>query len=120
MSIYNASNVLITPGVQSAVSRPDVIEVQSRLLDGKYFIQTVGTGGTLLDVTAHFTMAQKMAFDTVKRLTSTIRVVFDGRYYTGIVSGQPTITRNTSTYGVEDEPIFTISFVLLVETEGVA
>ena len=115
MPIYDANNSLITKRAQSALSRPDVIEIESRTLDGQRHIQTIGIGGTVLDVIAHFTMAQKLVFDTVKRTTSTIKVVFDGRYYTGIISGEISYNRTPSPSGA----IFTATFLILVQTEGV-
>lgn len=115
MPIYDENDTVITNGVQTALSRPDIIEIENRTLDGKRHIQTIGLGGTVLDVIAHFTMSQKLIFDNKKRTTSVIKVIFDSMFYIGIISGEPSYTRIGST----SEPIFTISFLLAVLTEGV-
>lgn len=114
MPIYNDSDVVITNGVESAVSRPDTIEIKNRTLDGLYHIQTIGTGGTLLDVTAHFTMAEKVLFDAIKRESESLKVEFDGFYYVGLIDGAPSYSRIRSA----EAPMFTITFVLAVLEEG--
>ena len=113
--IYDVNNTIVTKAVQSALSHPDVLEIKNRTLDGKWHIQTIGSGGTILDVTAHFTMAEKLVFDTIKKNTATIKVVFDGRYYNGIIDGDLSYERIPSA----DKPMFTSSFTLLVQSEGV-
>jgi len=115
MPIYDKNDNVLTPAVASALSRPDVIEIKNRLLDGSYHVQSIGTAGTLLDVTAHFTMAEKLAFDIIKRNMSSIRVTFDGRYYTGVIDGELSWERLINTW----DPMFTASFALMVDEEGV-
>ena len=115
MPIYDVNNTLITKAVGSAISRPDVILIKNRTLDGKYHIQSIGQGATVVDVEAHLTMAQKLTFDAIKKTVGTIKVEFDGRYYIGVVDGDPNYTRLASTSG----PMFAISFTLLVQSEGV-
>ena len=115
MAIYDENDTIVTNRVQSALSRPDVIEIKNRTLDGGFHIQNIGSGATVLDVVAHFTMDEKLVFDTVKKTGAIIKVIFDGRYYTGMISGEPSYNRIASYAG----PIFTISFLLLVKTEGV-
>lgn len=114
MPIYNAANSVLTERVQNAFSRPDTIEFKSRTLNGKYHVQTIGTAGVMADVIAHFTMAQKLVFDNIKKTAATIKVVFDNRYYVGIIDGP--ITWNRA--GSSGPPLFVASFVLLVDTEG--
>lgn len=115
MPIYDSNNTIITKAVRSALSRPDVIMIKNRTLDGKYHIQSIGQGGTMVDVEANFTMSEKMVFDNLKRTVSMIKVTFDGRYYTGVIDGEPNYNRIASTSG----PMFTVTFTLLVQSEGV-
>jgi len=115
MPIYDENDVLITQGVSMALSHPDVIEIKNRTLDGKYHVQTIGTAGTLLDVEASFTHAQKLIFETIKRASGEIKVVFDGRYYIGVIDGQPSLSRIPNV----DFPMFGGSFTLMVNEEGV-
>lgn len=115
MPIYDVNNNVVSPAVGSAVSRPNVIEILNRTLNGKYHLQMIGEGATMLDVVAHFTMAEKLVFDTIKKTGSTIRVTFDGRYYVGVVGEEPSYERIANTW----DPMFTITFTLYVEEEGV-
>ena len=115
MPIYDNVNTLITKRVESAISRPDVIEIQNRTLDGQYHLQTIGTGATVLDVTAHFTMPQKILLDACKKTSTPLKVIFDQRYYTGPISDEVKYNRTPSPNG----SIFTATFLLLVQTEGV-
>jgi hypothetical protein len=114
--IYDENDNVITAGVESALSKPDSIIIQNKTLDGKFHVQGIGTSATKVDVTAHFTMDERLIFEALTRTMSIIKVVFDGRYYTGVVGEDPSSDRIASQTG----PIFTISFILLVETEGVA
>jgi len=113
--IYDENSNVISPAVQQALARPDVIEIKNRTLDGKYHLQTIGTGGTIVEVVAHFTKAEKLLFDAVKRNSGLLTVNFDGSYYIGFVDGEPSYERLPNA----DEAMFTISFTLLVESEGV-
>lgn len=115
MPIYDASDNVLSPAVALALSRPDVIEIKNRTLDGKYHVQSIGTGGTLLEVVAHFTMAEKLVFDNMKREMGLIKVTFDGRYYIGVIDGELSWERLINTW----EPMFTCSFSLMVDEEGV-
>jgi len=115
MPIYDKNNNVLTPAVGSAVSRPDVIEIKNRLLDGSYHVQAIGDAGTLLDVVAHLTKAEKLVFDNIKRIMDPIRVTFDGRYYVGVIDGELSYERLINTW----DPMFTVTFTLLVDEEGV-
>lgn len=116
MGIYDQNGNLITELIQTATSRPDVVEIKNRLLDGSYHVQTIGEGGTLLDVEAHFTKEQKDTFDLIKRTMSEMKVIFDGKYYKGLIDGQPTPTRKR----FADAVMYGINFTLMVNDEGVA
>jgi len=115
MPIYDKNDNVLTPAVASALSRPDVIEIKNRTLDGKYHVQSIGEAGTLLDVTAHLTMAEKLVFDGIKRTMDLIKVVFDGRYYLGLIDGELSYERLINTW----DPMFTVNFTLMVDEEGV-
>jgi hypothetical protein len=112
--IYDPNNTTISRRIQSAVSRPDVVEVKHRLLNGQHHIQTIGTGSTVLDVIAHFTASQKRTLDNIKRTATPLKVIFDGRYYIGLIDGTPEYQRTYAPQGI----IFTASFTLLVNEEG--
>lgn len=115
MPIYDSNNTIVTKAVRSALSRPDIIMIKNRTLDGQYHIQSIGSGATVVDVEAHFTMAEKIIFDSLKKTVATIKVIFDGRYYTGVIDGDPSYNRVPS----DKDVMFTVSFTLLVQSEGV-
>jgi len=115
MPIYDKNDNVISNAVQKVLSHPDVVEIKNRTLDGKYHIQTIGTSGTIADVSAYFTPAEKLLFDEIKRRSAPLTVTFDGRYYTGLIDGEPSYDRLPASNAV----MFAISFSLLVETEGV-
>lgn len=115
MPIYDANNNVITLRVQQAVSRPDVVEVKNRTLDGKYHIQTIGEGATMVEVVAHFTTSEKVIFDTIKKTGASIKVTFEGNYYIGLIDGELQWQRIPNW----DDPIFIAQFTILVNEEGV-
>jgi len=115
MPIYDSNNTVVTTHVQSALSRPDAIKIKNRTLDGQPHIQTIGTGATLVDVGAYFTMEEKLVLDSIFKLSTVIKVTFDGRYYTGIIDDTPSWSRLSPTNGI----VFAATFVLLVIDEGV-
>lgn len=116
MAIYDKNNSLLTEVVSSATSKPDVIEIVNRSLDGAYHVQTIGTAGTKVDVVAYFTKAQKALFDEIKRTSDSIKVVFDGQYYIGVIEGELSWNR----YPNQGDVWFGTEFTLMVESEGVA
>ena len=116
MSIKQGTT-LITPIVRSALSKPELREVENITLDGQPHLQTIGTGATVVDVVGHFTMEQKIAFEQVFRTKAPITVVFDGRWWTGIVARQLQWYFDFN-YSDEVGSIYTAQFTLLVQTEG--
>ena len=115
MPMYDKNGVLITKMVERALSRPDVIEIKNRTLDGQWHIQTIGDGGSVLDVKAHLTLQEKAVLDTIKKTMSELKVTFDGRYYIGVIDGEIGYDRVAFNSG----PMFATSFKLLVQSEGV-
>jgi len=115
MPIYNKNNELITEVVSSATSKPDVIEIVNRTLDGSYHIQTIGTAGIKVDVIAYFTSNGKQILDGIKKVSDKIKVVFDGQYYIGLIDGELTWNRIPN----QSDTWFGTQFTLLVESEGV-
>ena len=116
MSIKQGST-MITPIVRSALSKPEVREVENYTLDGQYHLQTIGTGGSIVDVVAHCTLEQKLLFEQVFRNKSPITVTFDGQWWTGIAARQLQWYFDFN-YSDEVGSIYTAQFTLLVQTEG--
>lgn len=114
IGIYDNNNNLITPLVDNALSYPDVIEVKNRTLDGQWHIQTIGTGATILVVKAHLKLNEKNILDDIKRNTDLLKVIFDGKYYIGLIDGKVEYERHKFV----EYPIFSTSFNLLVREEG--
>lgn len=114
IGIYDKDNNLITNLVDTALSYPDIIEVKNRTLDGQWHIQTIGTGATVLSVKAHLKLNEKNILDIIKRNTDLLKVIFDGKYYTGIIDGKVDYERRK----FSDYPMFSTSFNLLVQGEG--
>ena len=109
--IYDYNNNLITKRIQSVVSYPEIVEIENQLLNGQIHIQTVGTGITICNVAANLSMSQKLLFETQKKTMAPIKVVFDGRQYTGLIRGIPVYDRIKKDH-------FTVTFTLIVQTEG--
>lgn len=114
IGIYNKNNTLITNLVDTALSYPDVIEIKNRTLDGQWHIQTIGEGATVLSVTAHLKLGEKNIMDNLHRTKDLFKVIFDGRYYTGILDGKPDYER----LKFADYPMFRCTFEMLVQKEG--
>ena len=114
IGIYDKNNNVITNLVDTALSYPDVIEVKNRTLDGQWHIQTIGTGATILSVKAHLKLNEKNTLDTIKRNTDLLKVIFDGKYYIGIIDGKLDYDRRK----FSEYPMFDTSFTLLVREEG--
>ena len=114
IGIYDNNNNLITPLVDNALSYPDVIEVKNRTLDGQWHIQTIGTGATLLNVQASLKLNEKNILDAIKRNTDMVKVIFDNKYYVGIIDGKIDYERGKFV----EHPMFNASFTLLVQGEG--
>lgn len=116
IGIYDKSDNLITKLVDTALSYPDIIEVKNRTLDGQWHIQTIGTGATLLSVKAHLKLNEKNILDNIKRNTDSLKVIFDGKYYVGLIDGKVDYERRK----FAEYPMFDASFTLLVREEGEA
>ena len=114
IGIYDKNDNLITRLVDNAHSYPDVVEVKNRTLDGQWHIQTIGNGATLLRVEAHLKLNEKSILDTIKRNTDSLKVIFDGKYYVGIIDGKVDYERRKFV----EHPMFDASFTLLVQGEG--
>ena len=114
IGIYDKNNNVITNLVDTALSHPDIVEVKNRTLDGQWHIQTIGTGATIVNVQAHLKLSEKNTLDSIKRNTDFIKVIFDGKYYIGLIDGKIDYDRRKFT----DYPMFSTSFTLLVTEEG--
>ena len=88
IGLYTKNDVLITRLIDTAVSYPDVIEVKNRTLDGQWHIQSIGTSATVLSVKAHLRLQEKDVLDTIKRNSDLLKVIFDGKYYVGLIDGK--------------------------------
>lgn len=114
IGLYDKNSVLITRLVDSAVATPDVIEVKNRTLDGQWHIQQIGSGATILKVKVSLTLDQKNQVDTIKRNLDLLKVIFDGKYYVGLIDG----TIDPERLKFPDGPMFKSSFTILVREEG--
>lgn len=110
-------NTIITPIVRSALAKPEVKEVENVTLDGQPHIQTIGTGLTVVDIVAHFTMEQKILFEDIFVKKIPIEVSFDGRWWQGLPARQLQWFFDYN-YSNEAGSIYTAQFTLLVQTEG--
>jgi hypothetical protein len=112
--LYDNTDTLITKRVQTCIAAPDVLEIEHRTLDGQYTIDQIGTSAEIADAIVYLTAAQKLIFDYHKRIGAPVKVIFDGRYYTGIIRGRPNYQRIPAT----DGPKFETMFTLLVSEQG--
>lgn len=113
MSMFNAPGALIGV-VETAIAKPDVLEVKHKMLGGAWVLQQIGNPHTILDVTAHVTMSQKTMFDTVKKTGGEIEVIFDNRFYRGYIDEEVEYERLRDVIA----PIFKVEFAVLVREEG--
>lgn len=114
IGIYDTHDVLITSLVDTALSYPDIIEIKNRTLDGKWHIQTVGEGATVLSVAAHMKLEGKNIMDGIRRNMEPFKVIFDSKYYIGVFDGKPDFER----LKFSDFPMFGVTFNMLVREEG--
>lgn len=110
IGIYSLDGTLITKRIESAVSMPDTTKVERKLLSGRYVIQTIGTAGALLNVTAYANMQQKLEIDRLEKTGAPIIVVFDDVKYTGLIKSAPISERIMKN-------VFHISFTLNVNEQ---
>ena len=115
IGIYDMENNVITPLVETALPRLDMIEIKNRTLDGQWHIQTIGTAAKILEVTANVTLLGKQTLDTIKSINDQLNVRFDGVSYVGIIDEQISYNRQAFPTG----PMFKATFKLLVLSEGV-
>lgn len=114
IGLYTKEGILITRLVDTVVATPDVIEVRNRTLDGQWHIQTIGTSATTLSVKTSLTLAQKSQLDGIKRTSDQLKVVFDNKYYIGLIDG--TVDYNYRKF--TEYPMFETTFTVLVREEG--
>ena len=114
IGIYDKNDVLITKLVDTALSYPDVTEIKNRTLDGRWHIQTIGEGATVLSVKAHLKLKEKDTMDHLHRTKDLFKVIFDGKYYVGILDGKPDYDRMKSA----SYPMFGCTFTMMVREEG--
>lgn len=110
IGIYSIDGTVITKRIESAVSMPDTTKVEKKLLSGRYVIQTIGTAGALLNVTAYANMQQKNEIDRLEKTGAPIIVVFDDVKYTGLIKSAPISERIMKN-------VFHISFTLNVNEQ---
>lgn len=115
IGIYDKENNLISPLVETALPRLDIIEIKNKTLDGQWHIQTIGTPAKILEVTFAATLSQKKTLDLIKSTNDQIKVIFDGDYYIGLIDEPINYSRQAFPTG----PMFKGSFKLLVLSEGV-
>lgn len=114
MAIYDKNNVLVTNLVESALSRPEVIAIKNRTLDGAWHVQGIGEAATVVWVKATLTLAQKEKLDQIKSLLEPIKIIFDGRYYIGIIDDELGYERTA----YAEQPMFDTSFLVSVQSKG--
>ena len=110
IGIYGIDGTVITKRIESAVSMPDTTKVEKKLLSGRYVVQTIGTAGALLNVTAYANMQQKNEIDRLEKTGAPIIVVFDDVKYTGLIKSAPISERIMKN-------VFHISFTLNVNEQ---
>lgn len=115
IGIYDIEDNMISPLVESALPRLDIIEIKNKTLDGQWHIQTIGAPSKILEVTFAVTLSQRKTLDTIKSINDQIKVRFDGDYYIGLIDEPISYTRQAFPTG----PMFKGSLKLLVLSEGV-
>lgn len=115
IGIYDKNDTLITPLVETALPRLDMIEIKNKTLDGQWHIQTIGTAAQILEVIFAVTLPQRKMLDVIKSINDQIGVRFDGSYYIGLIDAPINYTRHAFPTG----PMFKGSLKLLVLSEEV-
>ena len=112
--LYTTSDVLITDKVTSVIPDYEIQEVENRLLDGSFHVQTIGQPARTCAIELMVTSgAAKETIDTCKSIKTPVKVTGDGKYYIGTIRGVPQWTKNAP-------GIYQTSLVLLVTEEGTA
>jgi len=111
-ALYTTANTLITEHVTSVIPDYEIQEVENRLLDGSFHVQTIGQPARTcaVDLIVTSTIA-KETIDTYKAIKTPVKVTADGKYYIGTIRGLPQWTKNAP-------GIYQTSLVLLVTEEG--
>jgi len=110
--LYTTTDTLITSHVTSVIPDYEALEVENRLLDGSFHVQTIGQPARTCAVDLIVTsVTAKNSIDTYKSIKTPVKVTGDGKYYIGTIRGVPQWTKNAP-------GIYQTSFVLLVTEEG--
>jgi len=111
-ALHKIDGTLISRVIVSVIPDHEVIEVENRLLDGSFHVQTIGQPTRIVNVnTVTVNTENKKLIDTYKATKTPVKIVLDDEYYVGTIRGNPQWARVKS-------GVFQISFVLLVSEEG--
>lgn len=114
IGLYTKNDVLITRLVDNVICSLNVIINKNRLLNGQWFVQTIGEPAKVAKVKVSLTLQEKETLDTIYGLSDLLKVIFDGKYYVGLIDGEIDYERQKFTA----LPMFVASFTILVKEDG--
>ena len=109
--IYDINDTLITSIVTEVIPSPDVIEIEHRLLNGQYSLQTIGRPAKKINVTCFVNSQGKQTLDNFKGTATPIKVTADGKAHIGVIRG------DMSPEHIKPN-LYRLSFILLSEGDA--
>jgi hypothetical protein len=112
-NLYTSTDVLITSRVIAVIPGYDTLKVVNRLLDGSFHVQTIGTGGRVVNISLVADETSKDTIDIAESNCAPVKVTAGTKYYTGVIKEAPKWDRPSP-------DVYRTSLILLVYEEGVA
>ena len=115
--IKDAYNNTCSQRVLSVFSNKEPIQIENKSLNGMMHLQTIGTAMNVAMVKALCSFAEYENLVEAAGSAVPIQVDFDGKYYDGIMRGQP-IMEQYSRGITRSRRLHQVSFNMFVEEQG--
>jgi len=112
--LYETDDTLITDLVNTAILNPDINQIENRLLDGTYNVQSIGDSLDIIEITCYVTKTNKIVIDDINKICGYIKLVKENKYYTGYIT--KAMPWNVLTKGTNG--LYEGRFRLVVQEEG--
>lgn len=83
--IYDTSGTEMVTGVVSFLKSLDQVKITTRLYDGTFQVQTVGSPASFADIDVHATIAQKDDLNNVEATGAVLQCIKEGINYIGYI-----------------------------------
>lgn len=112
--LYDKNDELITEIVDNVVASPNVIEVKNRTFNGQWHVQTIGSAAWIAKIKCSLKSSEKDQLDAIKSISDQLKVIFDGKYYVGLIDGEVDYNRRKFT----EYTMYDVTFTMLVTEKG--